>query len=125
MNTNLEIKLLVLTFAFSYSAAFCSVHSWKTPVATTIRADTDDNLYYINEERRSLMNLILVSSVAVTVGGLAVPYFAFFMPPSATGGSGETTAKDAIGNEIITSQYLEHKQAGDRSLVQGLRGDAT
>ena len=119
------MKLLVLTFAFSSSSAFCSVHSFKTPVLTINKAVTDGNLYYINEERRSLMNLILVSSVAVTVGGLAVPYFAFFMPPSATGGSSETIAKDAIGNDIIMSKYLEHKQAGDRSLVQGLRGDAT
>ena len=71
------------------------------------------------------MNLILVGSVAITVGGLAVPYVAFFVPPSATGVSGETTAKDVIGNDIILSKYIEQKKPGDRSLVQGLRGDAT
>ena len=71
------------------------------------------------------MNLILVSSVATTVGGLAIPYFAFFMPPRVDGGSGLTIAKDKIGNDIVASKYLENKKLGDRSLVQGLRGDAT
>lgn len=71
------------------------------------------------------MNLILVSSVAVTIGGMAIPYFAFFMPPIAAGGTGLTIAKDKIGKDIVLSEYLQDKQLGDRSLVQGLRGDAT
>jgi cytochrome b6-f complex iron-sulfur subunit len=34
-------------------------------------------------------------------------------------------AKDALGNEIFAKEYLASKPAGDRSLAQGLKGDAT
>merc|ERR1719223_80207 len=47
------------------------------------------------------MNLILVGSAAVTVGGLAVPYILF------------------------AKAYLETHPVGDHSLAQGLKGDAT
>lgn len=71
------------------------------------------------------MNLILVGSAAVTVGGLAVPYILFFVPPGSGGGSGGTPAKDALGNELIEKEYLASKKPGDHSLAQGLKGDAT
>ena len=81
--------------------------------------------YYIDQERRNLMNLILVGSAAVTVGGLAVPYVLFFVPPGAGGGTGGTAAKDALGNDIFMKEYLASKKPGDHSLAQGLKGDAT
>jgi len=81
--------------------------------------------FYIDQNRRNLMNLILVGSSAVTVGGLAVPYILFFVPPGAGGGSGGTPAKDALGNELIEKDYLASKKPGDHSLAQGLKGDAT
>ena len=80
---------------------------------------------YIDQERRNLMNLILVGSAAVTVGGLGVPYILFFLPPGAGGGGGGVPAKDALGNEINAKEYLASKKAGDHSLAQGLKGDAT
>lgn len=101
-----------------------------TPVAftrtgvTTNMAATEGE-FYIDQNRRSLMNLILVGSAATTVGGLAVPYLAFFVPPRAGGGTGITTAKDAVGNEVMAKEYLASKKPGDHSLVQGLKGDAT
>merc|ERR1719266_2485715 len=76
-------------------------------------------------DRRNLMNLILVGSAALTIGGLAVPYIAFFVPPGAGGGSGGVTAKNALGDDIIAAEYLASKPANDRSLAQGLKGDAT
>merc|ERR1719384_388316 len=78
--------------------------------------------FYIDQERRNIMNLILVGSAAVTVGGLAVPYILFFVPPGSGGGSGGTPAKDALGNEIFAKEYLESKKPGDHSLAQGLKG---
>ena len=81
--------------------------------------------FYIDQERRNVMNLILVGSAAVTVGGLAVPYIAFFVPPSSGGGGGGTVAKDALGADIVAKEYLASKPVGDRSLAQGLKGDAT
>merc|ERR1712051_1183017 len=87
-------------------------------------AGASDELY-IDMDRRNLMNLILVGSAAVTVGGLAVPYIAFFVPPGSGGGAGGVAAKDALGNDIIAAEYLAEKSAKDRSLAQGLKGDAT
>jgi len=81
--------------------------------------------FYIDQDRRNLMNLILVGSAAVTVGGLAVPYIAFFIPPGSGGGAGGVPAKDALGNNIMAEAYLAAKQVGDHSLAQGLKGDAT
>lgn len=81
--------------------------------------------YYIDDERRFTMNLILLGSAAVTVGALGVPYILFFVPPGAGGAGGGVTAKDALGNDIIAKEYLAAKPAGDRSLAQGLKGDAT
>lgn len=99
------------------------------PVAST-RAMTTTNMaaadeFYIDEERRFTMNLILLGSAAVTVGGLAVPYVLFFYPPGAGGGGGGVTAKDALGNDLLAKEYLASKPALDRSLAQGLKGDAT
>jgi cytochrome b6-f complex iron-sulfur subunit len=80
---------------------------------------------YIDQDRRNIMNLILVGSAGLTVAGLGVPYILFFLPPGAGGGGGGVTAKDALGNELFAKAYLDSKLALDRSLAQGLKGDAT
>ena len=80
---------------------------------------------YIDQNRRNLMNLILVGSAAVTVGGLGVPYILFFVPPGAGGGGGGVSAKNANGDDLFEKDYLETHKPGDHSLAQGLKGDAT
>lgn len=80
---------------------------------------------YIDDERRFIMNLIMVGAGGLTVLGLGVPYIAFFVPPGSGGGAGGVPAKDALGNDILSKEYLAVKPAGDRSLAQGLKGDAT
>jgi cytochrome b6-f complex iron-sulfur subunit len=86
----------------------------------------EDNTNYIpDQERRNLMNWILVGSAAGTVGGLAVPYLSFFVPPTSSSAGGAISAKDALGHDISATAYLASHAAGDRSLVQGLSGDAT
>jgi cytochrome b6-f complex iron-sulfur subunit len=80
---------------------------------------------YIDEERRFLMNLIVVGSAALTVGAIGIPYILFFVPPGSGGGAGGVPAKDALGNDIIAKEWLETHPANDRSLSQGLKGDAT
>lgn len=94
----------------------------RSLVSTNMAAEGE---YYIDEERRFLMNLILVGSGAVTVGAIGIPYIAFFVPPGSGGGSGGIPAKDALGNDIFAQAYIESKGAGDHSLAQGLKGDAT
>merc|ERR550539_1134988 len=89
-------------------------------VVTSVKAEAAGETY-IDEERRFVMNLILLGSAGVTVGGLAVPYILFFVPPGSGGGGGGVSAKDALGNDIIAKEYLASKPALDRSLAQGLR----
>lgn len=93
-------------------------------VATTSEMAASEELY-IDDERRLVMNLIVVGSTALTVGAFGIPYIAFFLPPGAGSGNAGSTAKDALGNEIIAKDYLASKPPGDRSLSQGLKGDAT
>ena len=52
-------------------------------------------------------------------------FILFFFPPGTGGGEGGIPAKDALGNDIFAKPYLESKPVGDRSLAQGLKGDAT
>jgi len=79
----------------------------------------------IDEERRLLMNLLVVGPALVTIGAFGIPYVAFFVPPGTAGRAGGTPAQDALGNDLFAKDYLATKAPGDRSLVQGLRGDAT
>jgi len=56
---------------------------------------------------------------------IGIPYIAFFVPPGAGGGTGGSPAKDALGDDLFAQAYIESKGANDRSLAQGLKGDAT
>jgi len=122
------MKLLatILTLALAASIeAFAPPASVTSKSVTTSLAAATPGETYIDEERRFVMNLILLGSAGVTVGGLAVPYILFFLPPGGGGGGGGVSAKDALGNELFEKEYLESKPALDRSLAQGLKGDAT
>lgn len=122
------ITLPILFATGNVAAAFVPTHS-KTylPLSTLKASEIVDNgdLNYIDQERRNLMNLILLASTAATISGLAVPYLAFFVPPVPTSSGGAITAKDALGHDVSASFYLASHPTGDRSLVQGLQGDAT
>ena len=43
----------------------------------------------------------------------------------AAGGGDSLAAKDALGDDVKASAWLEKHQPGDRSLTQGLKSDAT
>jgi len=122
------MKLLSITSAFLCAGAAFGFA--PAPVASSTRSMTSLNAaaseeLYIDMDRRNLMNLILVGSAGLTIAGLGLPYVYFFLPPGAGGGGGGVTAKDALGNDLMAAEYVESKQAGDRSLAQGLKGDAT
>lgn len=76
-------------------------------------------------EKRTTMNLLLVGAASLPVAGLAVPFAAFFVPPKPAGGGSGLAAKDALGNDVKQSSWLKTHPPGDRSLVQGLKSDAT
>jgi cytochrome b6-f complex iron-sulfur subunit len=121
------MKLLSITAALlSLSSAFGfapSTMGSSSRVSTATNAAAEE--LYIDQDRRNIMNLILVGSAGLTVAGLGVPYILFFLPPGAGGGGGGSSAKNANGDDLFAATYLEEKRAGDRSLAQGLKGDAT
>lgn len=119
----------VTSFVFSLLlGAACGFAPQSTPAGSrsmvSLNAGASEELY-IDQDRRNLMNLILVGSAGLTIAGIGLPYVYFFFPPGAGGGTGGVSAKDALGNDIFSKPYLEEKLAGDHSLAQGLKGDAT
>merc|ERR1719235_864184 len=74
-------------------------------------------------QRRSIMNLVLLGGAGVPVLWLLGGFVYFFVPPSGGGGGG-LTAKDANGDDVTTAGWAKLHPYPDRSLVQGLKGDA-
>jgi cytochrome b6-f complex iron-sulfur subunit len=120
----MKFATLIAALLAGSAVAFAPAPAVNSRAVVSTQMAAADELY-IDEERRFLMNLILLGSATVTIGGLAVPYIAFFVPPGSGGGGGGVPAKDALGNDILAKDYLASKPAGDRSLAQGLKGDAT
>ena len=75
--------------------------------------------------RRQFMNLLTFGTATGVALGALYPVANYFMPLRAGGGGGGTSAKDELGNPITKTGWLAIHQAGDRSLVQGLKGDPT
>ncbi len=75
--------------------------------------------------RRQFMNLLTFGTATGVALGALYPVANYFMPLRAGGGGGGTSAKDELGNPITKTGWLATHQAGDRSLVQGLKGDPT
>ena len=75
--------------------------------------------------RRQFMNLLTFGTATGVALGALYPVANYFMPLRAGGGGGGTSAKDELGNPITASGWLSNHPAGDRSLVQGLKGDPT
>ncbi|OEU17742.1 rieske iron-sulfur protein of cytochrome B6/F complex [Fragilariopsis cylindrus CCMP1102] len=119
------LSLLVSVLATGSTVAFApsKIASSRTAVSRMNMAASEE--LYIDEERRFLMNLILLGSAGITVGAIAIPYIAFFVPPGSGGDGGGVSAKNALGDDLFATAYLTEKPAGDRSLAQGLKGDAT
>ena len=75
--------------------------------------------------RRQFMNLLTFGTVTGVALGALYPVVNYFIPPSKGGSAGGATAKDALGNDIVVSEYLKTHLPGDRALAQGLKGDPT
>ncbi|CAA7401802.1 unnamed protein product [Spirodela intermedia] len=89
-------------------------------MATSIPADRVPDM-----GKRQLMNLLLLGAISLPATGMLVPYAAFFAPPGSGGGGGGTVAKDALGNDVLASEWLKTHGPNDRTLTQGLKGDPT
>jgi len=75
--------------------------------------------------RRNMMNALLLGSVAGPLLVLPAVLISFLVPAKSGGGGGGIVAKDALGNDVKVDDWIKAKGPGDRSLVQGLKGDAT
>ncbi|MGB3533222.1 MAG: cytochrome b6-f complex iron-sulfur subunit [Microcoleaceae cyanobacterium] len=75
--------------------------------------------------RRQFMNLLTFGSVTGVAVGALYPVVKYFIPPSSGGAGSGVTAKDALGDDVIVSQFLEEHNPGERVLAQGLKGDPT
>jgi cytochrome b6-f complex iron-sulfur subunit len=75
-------------------------------------------------QRRTIMNLVLLGGAAVPVAWLGGGFVYFFIPPSGGGGGGGLVAKDANGDDVTTAGWTKSHPFPERSLVQGLKGDA-
>jgi cytochrome b6-f complex iron-sulfur subunit len=75
--------------------------------------------------RRQFMNLLTFGSLTGVALGALYPVVKYFIPPSSGGAGGGVTAKDALGNDVIVSEFLAEHNPGDRALAQGLKGDPT
>jgi len=78
-----------------------------------------------NMGRRQFMNLLTFGSATGVALGALYPFVKYFIPPSSGGAGGGVIAKDALGNDVVASQFLETHNVGDRVLAQGLKGDPT
>ena len=126
MKLNTSITAFLYASSSSAFAPAALVVGNRNAVATRIASATANEDFYIDEERRLVMNLLMVGAGGLTVVGFGLPFILFFFPPGAGGGPGSpVTAKDRIGNDIRAKDYLASKPANDRSLAQGLKGDAT
>jgi cytochrome b6-f complex iron-sulfur subunit len=124
--TIITMKLLSLVTALiaaGSAVAFAPANTGARAAVSTNMAASEE--FYIDEERRFLMNLILVGSSTLTLGAIGVPFILFLVPPGSGDGGNGVSAKDALGNDLFLQSYLEEKGANDRSLAQGLKGDAT
>lgn len=75
--------------------------------------------------RRQFMNLLTFGTITGIAAGALYPIVKYFIPPSSGGSGGGITAKDALGNDVVVSEFLATHNTGDRVLAQGLKGDPT
>ncbi len=75
--------------------------------------------------RRQFMNLLTFGTVTGVALGALYPVVKYFIPPSSGAAGGGVIAKDAVGNDVVASQFLATHKVGDRTLAQGLKGDPT
>jgi cytochrome b6-f complex iron-sulfur subunit len=75
--------------------------------------------------RRQFMNLLTFGTVTGVALGALYPFVSYFIPTSSGNTGGGAIAKDELGNDVSVGKFLEAHNPGDRTLVQGLKGDPT
>jgi len=126
----LDLMQRLLHLAFVGSCAAFMVAPARVPAGQTqvaraapaMSAAADD--FVPDLQRRTIMNLVLLGGAGVPVLWMAGGFVYFFVPPSGGGGAGGLTAKDANGDDVFAANWAKLHPFPERSLVQGLKGDA-
>eukprot|EP00187_Rhodella_violacea_P013043 CAMPEP_0184710084 /NCGR_PEP_ID=MMETSP0314-20130426/1039_1 /TAXON_ID=38298 /ORGANISM="Rhodella maculata, Strain CCMP 736" /LENGTH=221 /DNA_ID=CAMNT_0027171871 /DNA_START=41 /DNA_END=706 /DNA_ORIENTATION=+ len=101
-----------------------TLHQPPRPVALKMISSTNASSIP-DVAKRNTLNLMLVGAVGAPTLAVLGGYARFFIPFGEGGASGEVVARDVRGGVVVKSKWLDSHQAGDRSLVQGMKGDAT
>ncbi len=75
-------------------------------------------------QRRTIMNVLLLTSTGVPVLWMLTGFLYFFVPISNDNNNAGLLAKDANGDDIYANKWIKNYPFPQRNLVQGLKGDA-
>ena len=75
-------------------------------------------------QRRTIMNVLLLTSTSVPVLWMLTGFLYFFVPISNDNNNAGLLAKDADGDDIYANKWIKNYPFPQRNLVQGLKGDA-
>lgn len=142
------IAIVLLASLISFNAAFQSPASpsianlpadnnersnslSKTDLAVKV-LKSDATIESITDRRTALLNMILTSGAVTASSAASFPISARAFSLGGGGSSSSekkeikpTTAYDIAGNPIIAQKFLSKKKFGDRTMVQGIKGDPT
>merc|ERR1719453_1639509 len=122
------LSLLLASQASAFVAPTSVVARAKVGVAqkaavSDVRMASADG-FVPDMNRRVIMNFLLAGAAGVPVLSMVAGYALFFIPPGGGGGGAGTPAKTKLGDDIKKADWISTHQAGERQLVQGLKGDA-
>ena len=92
------------------------------PTAIVMSATAD--AFVPDMQRRTVMNLLLLAGCGVPVLWLLGGFVYFFVPPRSKDSGAGVAALDANGDPVTASKWAQQHPYPERSLIQGLKGDA-
>lgn len=97
----------------------------RRPLHTPVAMDSSEAIFVPDMQRRTLMNLVLLGGAGVPVAWMGGGFVYFFVPPSGgTDAGAGLAALDANGDKVTGREWIQAHPYPERSLVQGLKGDA-
>eukprot|EP00931_Biecheleriopsis_adriatica_P030358 TRINITY_DN1789_c0_g1_i5.p1 TRINITY_DN1789_c0_g1~~TRINITY_DN1789_c0_g1_i5.p1 ORF type:complete len:224 (+),score=56.51 TRINITY_DN1789_c0_g1_i5:66-737(+) len=124
-----DLRAATLAAGCLFALAFAA-NAFVGPAAPAIRSSAvqlqaggEYTGFVPDMQRRQLMNFVVVAANAVPVLVLLGGYAWYFIPPVGGGAGGAQACGDIDGNPVFLENWIKGHKAGDRELVQGLRGD--